>query len=303
MNWTSESKVLIQGITEPPGSDYTPRMKAYGTNIVAGVSVGRGGQRIDGIPVFDLVEEAIAQVGEIDTTLIFVEPYQVLDAALEAIASGIKQLILTASGVPPLDMVRLLRKAQATNTLILGPGSRGIIVPEKLWLGTGEPQFFTPGKVGLISSSGTLSYEVALALNQAGLGQSIAVSLGNEGILGSSFEPWLQYLEQDETTEAIVAIGQANPSLEEAVAQYIATAIEKPVVAYLYGRHAPGERMFRDAATIIATQLSHSLPTPATVEGAIAAFQEANVMVARRPSQIPDLVKTALSDRCPRLKA
>ena len=294
MNWTPESKVLVQGITEPLGSDYASKMKACGTNIVAGVSAGQGGQFLDQIPVFDLVEEAISQVGEVGTALIFVEPYSALDAALEAIAAGIKQIIIVSRGVPPLDMVRLLKKAQATNTLILGPGSKGIIIPEKIWLGTSEPQFYTPGNVGLIDRTDSLSYEVALELNQAGLGQSIAVSLGTDGIIGSSVEQWLQILEEDQTTQAIVLIGQLSGSIEESAAEYIASTIKKPVIAYIAGLQAPVERTFGDAATMIAAQLSHSVPTISTDKQTIAAFQKAKVSVAKRPSQIPQLVKKAL---------
>ncbi|MGK7874086.1 MAG: CoA-binding protein [Xenococcaceae cyanobacterium] len=297
MNWTPPSKVLIQGITEPLSLHYAARMKAYGTNIVAGISAGKGGQLLDEIPVFDLVEEALSQVGEVETTLIFVEPYRVLDAALEAIAAGIKQIILLSGGVPPLDMVRLFKKAQATNTMIIGPGSAGIIIPEKIWLGTSEPQFYTPGKVGLISRTDSLSYEVALELTQAGLGQSIAVSLGTEGIIGSTFEQWLQILEEDKNTQAIVLIGQPRGSAEQAAAEYIASQIKKPVIAYIAGLQAPAERTFEDAATIIATQLSYSVPTTNTDKQTIAAFQKAKVTVAKGPAQIADLVKKVLKKK------
>lgn len=295
MKWQPESQVLIQGITEPLATYYVPKMKAYGTNIVAGVSSGRGGEKLDEIPIFDLVEQAIAEVGKVETTLIFVQSYGVLDAALEAIAAGIGQIVIVTSGVPPLDMVRLLRKAQTTNTFILGSGSQGLLVPDKLWLGIGEPKFYTPGKIGLISRTDNSIDEVALALTQAGFGQSIAANLGTDAILGSTFEQWLQILEEDDDTDAIVVVGQANGSSEIGAAEYIASAIEKPVIVYLAGLYAPIERHFRDATTVIATQLSHSVPTTSVDKETLAILKEAKIALAKRPSEIPTLVKKALN--------
>ena len=286
--------MLVQGVTDSLSLRYLARMRAFGTKIVAGVSAGNGGELVEDVPVFDLVEEAISEVGEIKTTLIFGEAYSVLDAALEAIACGIKQIIIVTRGVPPLDMVRLLKKAKATDTLIVGPGSGGIIVPEKVWLGISEPGFYHPGKVGIISRTNSLSYEVALALNQAELGQSFAVSIGNEGVLGSSFEWWLQELETDQATEAIVLIGKVGGIAEEAAAKHIAKAVKKPTIVYLAGLQAPVEKPFIDAATIVATSLSYSVPVTRQPRETIAAFQKAKISVAKRPAEVPDLVKKAL---------
>jgi len=169
MNFTPDSKVLVQGIAEPLGSTYAPLMKAYGTNVVAAVSSGHGGRILHGIPVFDMVDQALAVVGAVNTTVIFVSPYAALDAALEAIAAGIRQIILVTEGIPPLDMVKLLQKAESTETLVVGPNSPGIIVPGQVLLGIHPSEFYTPGPVGLISRSGTLTYEIALELTQAGL--------------------------------------------------------------------------------------------------------------------------------------
>ena len=148
MNLTPDSKVLIQGFSEFISATHIAQMKAYGTNLVAGVNPGCGGQQLYDLPVFDLVEEVVAQFGAIDTTIICVHPYQVLDAALEAIASNIRQIIIISAGVPPLDMVQLLRKAEACETLIVGPNSPGIIVPGKILLGTHPSEFYTPGCCG-----------------------------------------------------------------------------------------------------------------------------------------------------------
>jgi succinyl-CoA synthetase alpha subunit len=288
---TPESKILIQGITEPRGLHYATKMKAYGTNVVAGIGVGQGGENVNEIPVFDLVEEALRDVGDVEASVIFVNPYQVLDAALEAIAVGIKQLIIASHGVPPLDMVKLLKKVQATNTLILGPGSTGMILPGKMYAGTYEPQFYQSGKVGIISCSDGLSYETALALNKHNLGQSMAVSLGTNDILGSHFEEWLNILDQNPATEAIVLIGYPHGKTEETTAEYIKNVITKPVVVYIPGTYTPMGVNFRDAATIIATQLSSPVAETITFEEKIAAFKNAQIPIAQSPSQIPSLIK------------
>ncbi|MBD2459930.1 CoA-binding protein [Oscillatoria sp. FACHB-1407] len=291
MNFTTDSKVLIQGITEPIGATYAPLMQAYGTQIVAGISPGYGGEKHQGIPVFDMVEQALFQVGMVDTTVIFVPPYSVLDAALEAIAAGIRQIILMTEGVPPLDMVRLIRKAESTETLVVGPNSAGVIVPGEILLGTHPTDFYMPGSVGLISRSGTLTHEVALELTRAGFGQSIAVGVGGDRVVGSSFQQWLQILEEDDKTEVIVLLGGVGGDGEEVAARYIAEAIDKPVIAYIAGRNAPKEFLGYTEA-IAGFQLSNTRIGDA--DSKIAAFIQAQVPVADRPSQIPALVKQAL---------
>jgi len=294
MKFTPDIKVLVQGITQPLGAYYTARMKAYGTNVVAGVSAGQGGQKLQGIPVFDLVEQAHQQLGSCDVTIIFVESYGALDASLEAIDAGVPQIILVTSGIPPLDTVRLLRKAQSTGTLVVGPSSSGIIVPGKVLLGTQESDFYTPGSVGLISRAGTLTYEVALTLTQAKLGQSIGINLGTDAIVGSSFRQWLQVLAMDETTKAIVLVDQAGGGSEEVTAEYIAEAIDKPVVAYVAGGYTPVDKQINDAGAVIAAQLSGPVTSATTAQHKVEALKQAKIPVAERPSQIPELVNKVL---------
>ncbi len=294
MNFSPNSRVLIQGITTPLGATYAPLMQSYGTQVLAGVCSGAGGDRMGDIPVFDLVETAMSQVGPIDTSVIFVQPYAVLDAALEAIAAGIRQIVLITEGVPPLDMVTLLRKAEATETLIVGPNTPGVIVPGQVLLGIHPPPFYTPGPVGIISRNGTLTYEIAAALTQAGLGQSICVSIGGDAIVGSSFAQWLQILDEDEATEVIVLVGEIGGNSEEAAAHYIAEAIDKPVVAYIAGRYAPQGRQLGHAGAIIDAQILELGPDIGTADSKINALQWSNVPVADRPSQVPDLVRKAL---------
>ncbi|MGF1490196.1 MAG: CoA-binding protein [Prochloraceae cyanobacterium] len=297
MNWNPTQKIIVQGITNNLGSYYTTRMKAYGTNIVAGICAGKGGQHLFDIPIFDLVEEAIAEVGEVETSIIFVAPDRALDAALEAIAAGVKQIVIVSTGIPPLDMVRLLKKARATDTLILGCGSAGILIPKKMWLGTIEPHFYNPGKVGLIARSDTVCCEVGLALNQAKLGTSIAVILGKQRIIGSSFDRWLEILDRDNNTEVIVAIEHSNSHISASLADFIAKKIKKPTIAYLAGLEVPVERNFIDALSIITTQVSYSVPTTNQEQKTIAALQKAGVKVADRPSQIPQLIKQVLKKK------
>lgn len=297
MHLNHKSKILIQGMLNPLAQYSMAQMKAYGTQIVAGVSVGEGGRQWQDIPLFDLVEEAIALVGTVDATLIFVSPLDVLDAALEAIAAGISQLIILSNYIPPSDMVKLLFLARSTQTFILGPGSAGLIIPEQILLGSLEPQFYTPGKVGLISRSNSLTNEIAYHLTQSGLGQSLVVNLGDESILGSSFEEWLPILEEDKTTDAIVLVGQPQGSQEQAALNYITQTLKKPIIAYLAGRNTPAEKPLGDAAAIVATQLSGILPDTHTASEKIAVFEKAKVPVAKTPSQIPELVQKALKKR------
>jgi succinyl-CoA synthetase alpha subunit len=292
MNLTPDSKVLIQGFSEFISATHVAQMKAYGTNLVAGVSPGYGGQQLFDLPVFDLVEEVVANYGQIDTTIISVHPYQVLDAALEAIASNIRQIIIISPGVPPLDMVQLLRTAETTETLVVGPNSPGIIVPGKILLGTQPSEFYLPGLVGIVSRSSTLTYEIAWELTKANLGQSTSVSIGSDAIVGSSFLQWLQILDEDEKTQAIVLVGQPGGGSEEAAARYIAEAIDKPVIAYIAGTQTPAAKNWRQTGTLAAV-LGRN-PDFGTAQSKLAAFAEANVTVAERPSLIPELVKKAL---------
>ena len=298
MKLTPNSPILIQGINTSRSSiQATQNMKSYGTNIVACVSPGRGKQELDGIPVFDLVEQAIETVGTIETSVIFLPPYQVLDAALEAIDAGIRQLVVLTEGVPPLDMVRLVQKAEMTDTLVVGPNSPGIIVPDQILLGTYPRECYQPGSVGLISRSSTLNYEIALQLTQAGIGQSMSVSIGSDLIVGSSLMQWLQILDEDEQTEVIVLIGAVGGSNEEEAALYISEAIDKPVVAYIAGLHVPQAQLMGHTNSILTTRIvSQNLPS-GSAESKISAFKKAKIPLAQHPSEITTLVKKLMKKK------
>ncbi len=284
----------MQGIMEPLGVTCAPLMQGYGTQVVAGISPGFGGQTLKGIPVFDMLEQALPLIGAVDAAVICTPPYAALDAALEAIAAGIRQVILISQGIPPLDMVHLIRKAEATETLLVGPNSPGIIVPGQILLGIHPPDLYTPGSVGLISRSGTLTYEVAWSLTQAGLGQSIGVSVGGDMIVGSSFPQWLQILDEDDRTDVIVLVGEIGGDSEEAAAHYIAEAIDKPVVAYIAGRSAPKGRRMGHAGAIIDSQIAELGLDIGSADSKVNAFKRAKIPVADRPSEIPALVNKLL---------
>ncbi len=294
MIWTETSKVIIQGITEPLALEYGEKMKKYGTNIVGGISAGFGGQVVKDIPIFDLVDTAISEIGEIEIAVNFSPYKEVLDTALEAMAAGIKQIIIVANGVPPLDTIKLLKKATINNTLIIGPGSSGIIIPNKIWIGICQPQFYQEGKVGLISLTDSINYEVALQLNRCGLGESIVINLGNEGIIGSDFKQWLEILDRDIQTEVIVLILPPQSNQEKDLADFIATEIKKPVIIYLPGEKTPIQRIVKDTNTIIANQLSYFLENQLQNRDIINIFNHAKINIALSPSEIPNIVKNCI---------
>jgi len=294
MKWHKDSTVLLQGVHHPLSLTYVEQMQLCGTKLVAGVSAGHGGESLAGVPVFDLVEQAINERGAVDIGLILNPPFRVLDAALEAIAAGIRQLVIVSAGVPPLDMIQLLRKAQETHTLILGSGSQGIMVPQEFSVGTFDPYCYLPGPIGIISHCDRLTDDIAQTLTQAGLGQSLVVALGTDGLNGSNFEQWLQVLEEDDQTQAILLLGQPNSNGEMRAADYVASAIEKPVVTYLAGRLAKINQHFGDSLTIVANQLSHKRPVLTSVEQTVQAFEKAHIPVAHCPWELPELLQRAM---------
>ena len=302
MNWSSPNKVIIQGITEPGVAFHALQMKAYGADIVAGVSPGQGGKIIEDIPIFDLVEQVLTATDKIDTSLIFVRPYQVLDAVKEAIFTGIRRVIIFTPDVPPLDTIELIKCAKVSDTLILGPGSDGIMIPEQVWLGKLQPQFYQSGKVGLITASKYLSYEVAAELNQANLGQSMVISLGSDRIIGSNLPQWLSILNEDPQTEAIVSIGQRIKDMEEIANLYQSQGYDKPIVSYTAGLKTSKERVLSDAVTIISNHLSTSIPAGNQERRIINKLKKVGIKVAKRPSEIPNLLSKILNIKVDEIK-
>jgi succinyl-CoA synthetase alpha subunit len=286
-----DSRILIQGADNPLALAAIGRMQAYGTKIVGMTIAGKGGQQLGGLPIFDLVEQAQSALGPIETSLIFVSAYDVLDAALEAIAAGIPQLVIVTRGVPPLDMIRLLRHASITNTLILGSGSAGIIIPDRLLLGIYQPQLFSPGQVAIISRNQSLTAEIASELNQADLGQSIVIHIGSDPLVGSSCRLWLEWLQSDTLTESIVLVGDICWDSEAATAAYLLQQQGKPVVAYLAGIHASTPHPLTDAAIVLSHTLSKPIHHADTIQQRIETYKRAKIPVAKKIGQIPHLLK------------
>jgi succinyl-CoA synthetase alpha subunit len=287
----SDSRVLIQGLDNPLALAAISRMQVYGTKIVGITIAGKGGQQLGDLPIFDLVEQAQTALGSIETSLIFVPAYEVLDAALEAIAAGISQLVIVTRGVPPLDMIRLLRQASITNTLILGSGSAGIIIPDRLLLGIYQPQLFNPGRVAIVSRNQSLTAEIASELNQANLGQSIVIHIGSDPLVGSSCRLWLEWLQSDPLTESIILVGDICWDSEAATAAYLLQQQGKPVVAYLAGIHASTPHPLTDAAIVLSHTLSKPIHHADTIQQRLDTYKRAKIPVAKKIGQIPSLLK------------
>jgi len=283
------SKVFVQGITGSEGSYHTGRMIAYGTNIVGGVTPGKGGQQTEhGLPVFNTVKECVEATGATHQC-IFVPPAGAADALFEAYEAGIRFSVCITEGVPVHDMLKVVGATPGMR--IIGPNCPGLISPGKASVGIMPGHVFKEGNVGLISRSGTLTYEVVDGLTRAGLGQSTCVGIGGDPIIGTTFVDCLKAFKDDPQTEAIVVVGEIGGSDEEEAAAYIAEHLRHvPIVAFIGGRNAPPGKSLGHAGAII----SGSFGTP---QSKIAAFQAAGVPVADRPSQIPELLKERMAAR------
>lgn len=282
-----DTKVIVQGITGGMGSTHTRLMREYGTNIVAGVTPGKGGQDFDGIPVYDSVYEACAK-HEVNCSVIFVPPYYALDAALEAINAGIPLISVITEGLPPQDAVKLHAAADEKGTLVNGPNCPGIITPGECLIGIHPGSIYKPGRVGLISRSGTLTYEIGLGLKQADIGISTALGIGGDPIIGIDQIKSLELLEADPDTDLIILVGEIGGTAEEEAAEYIKTNVKKPVIGYIAGVTAPpGKRMGHAGAIISGNK--------GTAQSKREAFEAAGVKVADTPYQIIDLVKDELA--------
>jgi succinyl-CoA synthetase alpha subunit len=227
INFNVDAHILIQGITQPPALEALLEMRSYGMNLLAGIAAGEGSQTVEEVEVFDLVEQAIDAYPAIDTTIIFVPALAVLDAALEAISGGISRIIIATKGVPPLDMIELLRYTANSDVWVLGSGSAGLIVPSQILLGTLDATMFTPGQVGIISRSHSLIYEVVELLNGHHIGQSLVVHLGSDPIRGSNSSSWLSVF--DHHTEQILLLG--DMSIDQDL-RHAAALLKQPVISY-----------------------------------------------------------------------
>jgi len=285
----AETRVLVQGITGREGSFHTSQMLEYGTKIVAGVTPGAGGRTVHGVPVFDTVAQAVAAT-QPNASIVYVPAPFAPDAVYEAIDAGIPLVVCITEGIPVLDTLKLYHYARRHGTRLIGPNCPGLITPGQAKLGIMPGYIHRPGPVGIVSRSGTLTYEVVWALTQAGLGQSTAVGIGGDPIIGTSFVDVLELFEADPQTEAIVLIGEIGGTDEETAAAFIRDHVTKPVVGFIAGRTAPpGKRMGHAGAIIAGGQ--------GTAAEKVAALEAAGVRVAERPTQVADLVRQALAAR------
>ena len=278
------TKAIVQGITGTQGSFHTKLMLEYGTQIVAGVTPGKGGTKVHNVPVYDTVEEAL-QKHEANATIIFVPAPFAADAALEAIENGIKTVVIITEHIPVKDAINVMAYAKQENATIIGPNTPGIITPGECKLGIMPAHIFKPGNIGMISRSGTLTYEIAAGLTKRQMGQSTCIGLGGDPIVGLNFIDVLKLFEKDPQTEGIAIIGEIGGNLEELTAEYIAKqSYPKPVVAFIAGRSAPpGKRMGHAGAIIMGKA--------GTAESKIEAFRKAGVEVAEKPSDVAILLE------------
>jgi len=245
-----ETRLVVQGITGKEGSFHARQCVDYGTQVVAGVTPGKGGQKLDGIPVFNTVAQAVAATGA-NTSLIFVPPGFAADAILEAAAAGIKVIVCITEGIPTLEMVRVTAALQGTGCRLIGPNCPGIISPGQAKVGIMPGPIHQEGNIGLVSRSGTLTYEAVHQLTLAGLGQSTCIGIGGDPIIGTNFIDALQLFEADPQTAGVVLIGEIGGAAEEEAAAFIARKMAKPVVAFIAGQTAPpGKRMGHAGAII-----------------------------------------------------
>jgi succinyl-CoA synthetase alpha subunit len=279
-----ETKAIVQGITGSQGSFHTQLMLEYGTKIVAGVTPGRGGTEAHGIPVYDTIQEAKSQF-EVNASISFVPAPFAKDPALEAIAANLNPVVVITEGIPVKDEIQIMEIAKLKGTTIIGPNTPGIITPTESKLGIMPGHIFKPGKIGLVSRSGTLTYEIAASLTNAGLGQSTCLGVGGDPVVGLSFVDVLEMFRKDPRTEAIAMIGEIGGNAEEIAAEYVKkTNYSKPIAAYIAGRAAPpGKRMGHAGAIIMGKS--------GTAETKIDALRDAGVRIALKPGEIAKLLK------------
>lgn len=283
------TKLVVQGITGRDGSFHAKQMIAYGTKVVAGVTPGKGGTTFeDKVPVFNSVREAVEKTGA-NTSVIYVPAPFAADSVLEAAAAGISFVVCITEGVPVNDMVRVKNSLDCAKTPIrlLGPNCPGLLSPGKSKVGIMPGHIATPGKIGVVSRSGTLTYEVVYALTQAKMGQSTCVGIGGDPVIGTRFIDVLEMFEKDPETEAVAMVGEIGGTDEEEAARYVKERMKKPVVGFIAGRSAPPGRRMGHAGAIVSGGTG-------TAADKIAALEAAGIKVAKIPAEIPDLIKTVL---------
>ena len=281
-----DTRLIVQGITGRDGSFHATKMKEYGTNVVGGTSPGKAGEEVAGIPVFNTVRDAV-EATNANTSVIFVPAAFAKDAMLEAADAGIKLIICITEGVPTLDVVEAYRYIQIKGAQLIGPNCPGLISPGESMVGIMPTNIFKKGHTGVISRSGTLTYQVVAALTAEGLGQSSAIGVGGDPIVGLYFQELLEMFQNDPETDSIAIIGEISGDAEERAAEYIKQYVTKPVVAFISGREAPKGKQMGHAGAIISS-------SSGTAAEKVAAFEAAGIPVARETHEIPILLKQKL---------
>ena len=283
------TRVICQGITGKVGQFHTKGCLAYGTKMVGGVTPGKRGETVEGLPVFDTVVEAVEQTGA-DATMIFVPPAFTADAILEAVDAGIKTVVAITEGVPVLDMARIYEIVRNSKSTLIGPNCPGVITPDECKIGIMPGYIHKPGCVGVMSRSGTLTYEAVFQTTGLGLGQSTCVGLGGDPIVGTSFIDLFKLYEADPKTEAILMIGEIGGSAEEEAAAFVKQHVTKPVAAFIAGRTAPPGKRMGHAGAIIAGGKG-------TAKEKVAALQAAGIEVAESPADMGTALQRAIKRR------
>jgi succinyl-CoA synthetase alpha subunit len=280
------TSLVVQGITGNEGTFHTLRNRAYGTSVVAGVTPGKGGRDVEGIPVFDTVARAVSETGA-NTSMIFVPPRFAAEAILEAADAGVGLVVCITEGIPVRDMANVHSYLEASKTRLVGPNCPGVISPGAVNVGIIPGEICAPGKVGLVSRSGTLVYQIVHELTQRGIGQSTCVGMGGDPIHGIGFVEALELFQGDAETEAIVLTGEIGGDDEERAAAFIAEHVTKPVVGYIAGFEAPpGKRMGHAGAIVTGSS--------GTAAAKAEALEAVGVVVARNPTEVADLVAERL---------
>jgi len=280
------TKVVVQGITGRDGSFHTGQMVKYGTKVVAGVTPGKGGQQVENVPVFNSVAQAVEKTGA-NTAILFVPAKFSVSAVYEAIDAGIKIVVCISEGVPTIDMVKIMAYLKDKDCRLIGPNSPGLVSPGQAKVGILPGHIFKPGKVGVISRSGTLTYEIVDHITRTGLGQTTCIGIGGDPVIGTKFIDCLELFNKDNDTEAVVVVGEIGGRDEQDAAQWVKKNMTKPVFGFIAGKTAPADKRMGHAGAIISG-------TSGTAAEKIKVFNECGIKVGETPAEVAQLVAQTL---------